>query len=62
MVTKDDLREALKATQHAHNRTRSELVRALEEIERYRKTLRVLASHEPSWSDDFLRARAVLSE
>jgi hypothetical protein len=32
----------------------------LEELKSYRKTLAVLASHEPSWTDDFCRARAAL--
>lgn len=30
------------------------------EVERLRASLRILAEHEPSWSDDFLRARAAL--
>ena len=33
----------------------------LEELQRHRKTLNILADHEPSWSDDFLRARASLN-
>lgn len=32
----------------------------LERQDGYCRTLEILASHEPSWSDDYLRARASL--
>lgn len=37
-----------------------EIKRLRGEVESLRSTLTVIASHDPSWSDDFCRARAVL--
>jgi hypothetical protein len=37
-----------------------ELVAAKRENERLREVLLILSEHEPSWSDDFLRARSAL--
>ncbi len=41
-------------------RLRAENAALRAEIATYRDSLAVLAEHEPSWSDDFCRARAAL--
>lgn len=38
----------------------AEIRRLRGEVETLRSTLAVIASHDPSWSDDFCRARAAL--
>jgi len=37
-------------------------VKAEREVASYRRTLELLAEHEPSWADDFCRARAALGQ
>ena len=42
------------------SRALTELDKAREENARLRSALRCLSEHEPSWPDDFLRARAAI--
>ena len=54
------LRSALAAANAIIGEQADEARRLQDTIDRQQKTLRSLAEHEPSWSDDFLRARAAL--